>query len=209
VVTSFARIIESTDDDAIRKVIQPLSEHQNDRSLHIRFQDLNLWTSVASSRIETVWTEFIGMFTCVPKHRYDILKNLSGTLAYGKLTLLLGPPESGKSSFMKLLSGRLHVNGPLVQEGEITYNNETAAEASFILPKLVGYVDQKDIHESVLTVEETLKFAFMCTTGGHHSYGVAKDADSAAEFDKSDGVFAKVRRSEYEYECMTAYLHFC
>lgn len=36
-----------------------------------------------------------------------ILDNVSGVLQPGRLTLLLGPPSSGKSTLLKALSGRL------------------------------------------------------------------------------------------------------
>ncbi|GAB9477735.1 Atp-binding protein, partial [Globisporangium polare] len=36
----------------------------------------------------------------------DILKNVSGVFKPGTMTLLLGQPSSGKSSLMKILSGR-------------------------------------------------------------------------------------------------------
>ena len=42
-----------------------------------------------------------------PKHKYYILKNLNGRIAPHKLTLLMGPPGCGKTSFLKVLSGQL------------------------------------------------------------------------------------------------------
>jgi ABC-type multidrug transport system ATPase subunit len=36
-----------------------------------------------------------------------VLKNMNGKLRPGSITLLLGPPGSGKSVFMQALSGRL------------------------------------------------------------------------------------------------------
>lgn len=36
-----------------------------------------------------------------------ILNNLNGKLRPGRLTVLLGPPSCGKSTFMRALTGRL------------------------------------------------------------------------------------------------------
>jgi ABC-type multidrug transport system ATPase subunit len=54
------------------------------------------------------------------------------------------------------------------------------------------YIEQGDTHSAVLTVEETLKFAWLCTTGGHHAYGRAKDEESAEFLNKTDEHFAAV-----------------
>ena len=37
-----------------------------------------------------------------------ILDRVKGKLKPGKMTLLLGPPSSGKSTLLKVLSGQLH-----------------------------------------------------------------------------------------------------
>ncbi|ETL35120.1 hypothetical protein L916_12712, partial [Phytophthora nicotianae] len=70
--------------------------------------------------------------------RKQILKDVSGMFAPGKITLLLGQPGSGKSSLLKMLSGRFPI------EKNITF---------------VDYVSQRDKHYPVLTVKETLEFA--------------------------------------------------
>ncbi|ETM41610.1 hypothetical protein L914_12629, partial [Phytophthora nicotianae] len=70
--------------------------------------------------------------------RKQILKDVSGMFAPGKITLLLGQPGSGKSSLLKMLSGRFPI------EKNITF---------------VAYVSQRDKHYPVLTVKETLEFA--------------------------------------------------
>ncbi len=51
---------------------------------------------------------------------------------------------------------------------------------------MAAYSDEKEQHSPTLTVKETLEFAWKMTTGGHHSYGIAKDAESATALDKND-----------------------
>ena len=47
------------------------------------------------------------------KRRVTILHGLSGVLRPGRLTLLLGPPSSGKTTLLKALSGKLVGKGDL------------------------------------------------------------------------------------------------
>ncbi|KAG6611491.1 pleiotropic drug resistance protein ABC superfamily [Phytophthora cinnamomi] len=51
----------------------------------------------------------------------DILRNVSGVLEPGTMTLVLGQPGSGKSSLLKMLGGRLSTdNRALRVDGEVT-----------------------------------------------------------------------------------------
>ena len=47
------------------------------------------------------------------KRRVTILHGVSGVLRPGRLTLLLGPPSSGKTTLLKALSGKLVGKGDL------------------------------------------------------------------------------------------------
>jgi ABC-type multidrug transport system ATPase subunit len=164
-----------------------------DFTLTVSFRDLSIWTMAAEEFISTVWTTIRDTFFCsAPKYRYDILKNVTGTFVAGKMTLVIGPPQSGKSSLMKLLSGRLHASKDIHIEGNVAYNGDSVDSGKFLVPKIVDYIDQNDTHEPTLTVFETFEFAFRATTGGHHSYAVARDSDAAAKLDESDRDLSKV-----------------
>ena len=52
--------------------------------------------------------------------RLVILDNVSGVLKPARLTLLLGPPASGKSTLLKALSGRLEHAGLQVTHSCVT-----------------------------------------------------------------------------------------
>ncbi|KAK1942670.1 ABC transporter G family member 35 [Phytophthora citrophthora] len=94
-----------------------------------------------------------------------ILRGVSGVLKPGTITLVLGQPGSGKSSLMKLLSGRFPKDKNVSFEGEVTYNGTSAGDLHKRLPQLVSYVPQRDKHYPELTVKETLEFAHAACGG--------------------------------------------
>ena len=69
---------------------------------------------------------------------------------------------------MKALAGHLTEHKDLKLEGQIRYNGEEASSGRFITHKVVDYCDEVDLHAAVLTVKETLEFAWRATTGGSH-----------------------------------------
>ncbi|ETK77479.1 hypothetical protein L915_16276, partial [Phytophthora nicotianae] len=91
--------------------------------------------------------------------RKEILKNVSGRFAPGKITLLLGQPGSGKSALMKVLSGRFPMSRNITMEGDISFNSVAHKDIVDRLPQFVSYVNQRDKHFPTLTVKETLEFA--------------------------------------------------
>lgn len=108
------------------------------------------------------------------------------------MTLLMGPPGSGKSTLLKALSGRLTIDSKNHLDGSVTYNGQTEKDGNFILAKLVAYVDELDEHIPLLTVKETLEFAWSVTTGRHHNYLLSDDPIVAAALNKDDKILARV-----------------
>ncbi|EFN53196.1 hypothetical protein CHLNCDRAFT_36538 [Chlorella variabilis] len=90
--------------------------------------------------------------------KVHILDGISSVLKPGRLTLLLGPPDSGKSTFMKALSGQLKRD----KGRKLTYNGLSFGE--FVVERSAAYINQDDIHFGELTVTETLSFAALCQT---------------------------------------------
>ncbi|GMF24121.1 unnamed protein product [Phytophthora lilii] len=99
----------------------------------------------------------------VKKH---ILKNVSGVLKPGTITLVLGQPGPGKSSLLKLLSGRFPNGKNVTLDGAVTYNGYPFSEFRKNLPQFTSYVSQRDKHYPALSVKETLEFAHACNGGG-------------------------------------------
>ena len=92
---------------------------------------------------------------------------------------------------LKALAGQLIV-GSAHLEGEILYNGDAITSGKYLVGKVATYADEKEEHAGTLTVRETMEFAWKMTTGGHHSYSVAKDVASAEILDKSDKNMAQV-----------------
>ncbi|KAK4489207.1 hypothetical protein RD792_005002 [Penstemon davidsonii] len=76
----------------------------------------------------------------------------------GPMTLLLGPPSSGKTTLLLALAGRL--DHSLKTKGEITYNGHTFSE--FVPQKTSAYISQNDVHVGEMTVKETFDFSARC-----------------------------------------------
>ncbi|KAH6761149.1 pleiotropic drug resistance 5, partial [Perilla frutescens var. frutescens] len=124
-----------------------------------------------------------------------IIDDISGVIKPGRMTLLLGPPGCGKTTFLKALSGNLSpslkcafylfdilplrkfkkfhdkwlVSEVRLQQttGEISYNGDNLED--FIASKVSAYVNQYDQHIPDMTVRETLDFSGRCQGVGNRA----------------------------------------
>ncbi|OQR82303.1 ATP-binding Cassette (ABC) Superfamily, partial [Achlya hypogyna] len=97
--------------------------------------------------------------------RKDVLHSMSGAFKPASMTLVLGQPNSGKSSLMKILSGRFPMHTNIHVSGHVTYNGLPSTDVMHTLPQFASYVSQLDFHYAVLSVKETLEFAHKCSGG--------------------------------------------
>ncbi|KAI7727851.1 hypothetical protein M8C21_031339, partial [Ambrosia artemisiifolia] len=115
------------------------------------------------------------------KTKLTILKDVSGIIKPSRMTLLLGPPSSGKTTLLLAMSGKL--DSSLKVEGEITYNGHKLNE--FVPRKTSAYISQNDVHVGEMTVKETLDFSARCQ-------GVGSRLEMLAELarrEKQAGIF--------------------
>ncbi|KAF8400729.1 hypothetical protein HHK36_014029 [Tetracentron sinense] len=137
--------------------------------IEVRFQHLKVdaFVHVGSRGLPTIpnfilnMTEaFLRQLKLFPgkRQKLSILDDISGIIRPSRLTLLLGPPSSGKTTLLLALAGRL---GPDLQmSGKITYNGHGLHE--FIPQRTSAYVSQQDWHVAEMTVRETLEFSGRC-----------------------------------------------
>ncbi|KAJ0709579.1 putative ABC-type sulfate transporter [Helianthus annuus] len=92
------------------------------------------------------------------KTKLTILKDVSGIIKPSRMTLLMGPPASGKTTLLLAMSGKL--DSSLKVKGEITYNGHKLNE--FVPRKTSAYISQNDVHVGEMTVKETLDFSARC-----------------------------------------------
>lgn len=93
----------------------------------------------------------------------------------GRMTLLLGPPGSGKTTLMLALAAKL--DPELKVEGTVTYNGHRLDE--FVPQRTSSYISQHDLHLPELTVRETLDFSARCQGVGTR-YGKSRYSQSMA-----------------------------
>lgn len=158
--------------DAVSSLVAKLRRHYEPFVVDVEYRNLSHWNMIPTKQIETVGNAVKStLFGPGPKHKFHILKNLNGRFSPQKLTLLMGPPSSGKTSFLKALSGQLAL-GSSHLDGEILYNGVDLKDAAgkFLIGKVANYVDQKDEHPATLTVKEICDFAFRMSSGGRHHY---------------------------------------
>ncbi|KAK1306546.1 Pleiotropic drug resistance protein 6 [Acorus calamus] len=137
--------------------------------IEVRFNQLKIdsYVHVGSRALPTIPNFIINMAEALLRQlrifpggrkKLAILDNISGIIRPSRMTLLLGPPSSGKTTLLLALAGRL---GPDLQiSGEITYNGHRFNE--FVPQRTSAYVSQHDWHVAEATVREALEFSGRC-----------------------------------------------
>ncbi|XP_061365063.1 pleiotropic drug resistance protein 1-like isoform X1 [Gastrolobium bilobum] len=138
-------------------------------TIEVRFQHLNVEALVyVGSRALPTFLNFatnivekffasLHILSGKKKH-VTILKDVSGIIKPRRMTLLLGPPSSGKTTLLLALSGKLDPN--LKVSGSVTYNGHGMDE--FVPQRTAAYISQHDVHIGEMTVRETLAFSARC-----------------------------------------------
>ncbi|KAI3790224.1 hypothetical protein L2E82_03108 [Cichorium intybus] len=137
--------------------------------IEIRYQNLNVETfvHVGSRALPTITNFIVNMTEALlrqlkiykgKRRKLTILDDISGIIRPSRMTLLLGPPSSGKTTLMLALAGRLGHH--LKMSGKITYNGHGLKE--FVPQRTSSYVSQQDWHIAEMTVRETLDLSARC-----------------------------------------------
>ncbi|KAG4972603.1 hypothetical protein JHK85_039024 [Glycine max] len=138
-------------------------------TIEVRYEHLNIeaeafvGSRALPSFINSVTNIIEGFFnllhiTTSKKKHVTILKDVSGIIKPRRMTLLLGPPSSGKTTLLLALSGKL--DKTLKVSGRVTYNGHELNE--FVPQRTAAYISQHDLHIGEMTVRETLAFSARC-----------------------------------------------
>lgn len=85
--------------------------------------------------------------------------SLTGAVESGSMTLVIAPPGHGKTTFLRALAGSLDVP-KMTQTGSVLLNGASYSESDLHLSQTIATVSQRDLHLPLLTVRETLEFAY-------------------------------------------------
>ncbi|KAI4379291.1 hypothetical protein MLD38_005609 [Melastoma candidum] len=164
------RVAEEDNESFLLKIRQRIDRVGIDLpTIEVRFENLNVeaeaheGTRALPSLINFSIGMIEGMLSAlriVPskKKNFMVLNNVSGIIKPGRLTLLLGPPSSGKTALLLALAGKL--DSQMKSSGKITYNGHGLDE--FVPERTAAYISQHDQHTGEMTVRETLTFSARC-----------------------------------------------
>ncbi|KAL9440125.1 hypothetical protein AB3S75_018895 [Citrus x aurantiifolia] len=138
-------------------------------TIEVRFEHLNVEAEayIGSRALPTVFNScanmlegFLNYLHVLPSRKkpLTILHDVSGIIKPRRLTLLLGPPSSGKTTLLLALAGKLGKD--LKFSGRVTYNGHGMEE--FVPQRTSAYISQNDLHIGEMTVRETLAFSARC-----------------------------------------------
>ncbi|RVW28976.1 Pleiotropic drug resistance protein 1 [Vitis vinifera] len=145
-----------------------------------------------------IFNKFEGILNAVrilpsKKRKFTILNDVSGIIKPRRLTLLLGPPSSGKTTLLLALAGKLDPN--LKVMGRVTYNGHGMNE--FVPQRTAAYISQHDTHIGEMTPRRlTLIFA-ICR---HVSRASRREKAANIKPDPDLDVFMKAAATEGQKE---------
>ncbi|KAK4158843.1 ABC-2 type transporter-domain-containing protein [Cladorrhinum sp. PSN259] len=138
---------------------------QSFRTSGVAFQNLNVFGFGSPTDYQkdviNIWLEAVGLvrkFTGTGKRRIDILREFDGVVKKGEMLVVLGPPGSGCSTFLKTIAG--DYNGIFMDDSSyFNYQGMTAKEMHSYHRGEAIYTAEVDTHFPQLTVGDTLTFA--------------------------------------------------
>ncbi|KAL4914353.1 ABC drug exporter AbcA [Aspergillus aurantiobrunneus] len=149
------------------------------RTLGVSFSELNVHgfgsdTDYQKS-VGNVWLEGITLARKVlgqKQHKIQILQNLEGLVEAGEMLVVLGPPGSGCSTFLKTIAQETY--GVNVDENSsINYQGVSTKQMATQFRGEAIYTAEVDVHFPKLTVADTLYFAARARAPRHIPGGVS------------------------------------
>eukprot|EP01034_Spumella_vulgaris_P025935 gene25935-32445_t len=129
--------------EALTKSIEKHEDHVHRYEIQVQYRNLTFWNMVAKKTISTVGSSVVGMILGGKKSRVNIINDLTGRILPKRMTLVMGPPGCGKTTFLKALAGQLTV-GSAHLEGDILYNGDSINSGKYLIGKVASYADEKE-----------------------------------------------------------------
>lgn len=141
------------------------SEHFKFRQAGVSFKNLNVhgFGSAADfqKNVGTIFFQALDLGKKLLGHkgrRVDILRNLDGVVRPGEMLVVLGPPGSGCSTFLKTLAGETH-GFTVDSASQVNYQGISYERMQKNFRGEAIYTAEQDVHFPYLTVGDTLYFA--------------------------------------------------
>ncbi|KAI1497952.1 ABC-2 type transporter-domain-containing protein [Biscogniauxia marginata] len=164
------------------KAIVNLAESDGEgfRTAGVCFQNLNVHGFGAETDYQkdvgNVWLEGVGLMRKALGHgqrKIDILRNFDGLVRKGEMLVVLGPPGSGCTTFLKTIAGE--TSGIYIDDKSyFNYQGVSAKEMHSHHRGEAIYTAEVDVHFPMLTVGDTLTFAAQARAPRHPPSGVDK-----------------------------------
>eukprot|EP00457_Paulinella_chromatophora_P001542 gb/GEZN01001544.1/.p1 GENE.gb/GEZN01001544.1/~~gb/GEZN01001544.1/.p1 ORF type:complete len:902 (+),score=105.86 gb/GEZN01001544.1/:99-2708(+) len=87
----------------------------------------------------------------------QLLRKVNGFASPGRMVALMGESGAGKTTLMDVVAGRKTLGKGSYITGEILFNGYKIPQR--VLSRILGYVEQNDIHTPTATVQEALEFS--------------------------------------------------
>ncbi|KAI1644671.1 ABC transporter ABCl1 [Daldinia loculata] len=164
------------------KAVVRMADHEGMqfRTAGVAFQNLNVHGFGAATDyqkdVANIWLEgpeLVRKALGKGQTKIDILRNFDGVVHKGEMLVVLGPPGSGCSTFLKTIAGE--TNGIYIEEGSyFNYQGVTSEEMHKHHRGEAIYTAEVDVHFPMLTVGDTLTFAASARAPRHLPPGVDK-----------------------------------
>ncbi|EGV64440.1 Opaque-specific ABC transporter cdr3 [Yamadazyma tenuis] len=167
----------------MRKLIETDEDYYKPSSLGVAFKDLRCYGSATDMDYQSNFLNGL-MKICTQtirkinsddsKNMFDILKPMEGLIRPGELTVVLGRPGAGCSTFLKTVAVQTY-GFKIAKESLISYDGISPKEMDKHYAGEIVYCSETENHFPLLTVGETLKFASTMRTPQNRPLGVTRE----------------------------------
>ncbi|MCJ1420821.1 hypothetical protein MMC32_007180 [Xylographa parallela] len=152
------------------------------RTAGIAFRNLSVHGFGAATdyqkTVSNIFLEAVGLARRVAgtgQRKINILRNFDGLVNSGEMLMVLGPPGSGCSTFLKTIAGETH-GLYIAEDSYMNYQGISAKHMHNYFRGEAIYTAEVDVHFPQLTVGDTLSFAAQARAPRHIPGGVSRKA---------------------------------